>query len=255
MIRLFTRAAAVAVGLLAAVGPAAAVDPAQKLGRYRPGDDQKAVAPAPSPLADDTEQVRHRYRYRYGYSPGYYGGYRPYYGGYYGGYRSYYGGGYGYRPSFYGNYYGYRPSYYGGFYNYRPSFYGSYYNGFSYGYSSFYTPSYYYGGFCGVGGDLGSLVTLGLSLRPSLDLSQRPTPDREFDAAPKALPSPLAPGTFRYDGGPGTVVPLPTPDGKPMPKAEPVPIPAPDAAEALKISVKKADTAKPTPRYKAYGEK
>jgi hypothetical protein len=232
-----TRAAAVAVGVFAVVGSAAAVDPAQKLGRYRPDDDKKVAAPAPSPLADDTEQVRHRYGW---------GGYRPYYGG---GYRSYYGGGFYGRPSYYGGYYGYRPSFYGSYYGYRPSFYGG---GFSYGYSSFYTPryyyspSYYYGGFCGIGGDLGSLVTLGLSLRPTVE--------REFDAAPRALPSPLAPGTFRYDGGPNTVVPQPTPDGRPMPKAEPAPA-VPDAVEALKISVKKPAAVKPTPRYKAYGEK
>jgi len=174
-----------------------------------------------------------------GYRGAYYGGYRGgYYGGhrgYYGGYRGYYGG---YRGAYYGGYrYGYR-GYYGGYYPsysyYYPSYsyyypsYSYYYPtysyypsySYSYGYSSYTEPSYY--GVSGIpDGGYASRSRI-VEVRPSAPESAyvQPQPQNQVQPRLETLPNPTpstAPqqmpgadeGTFDYDGGPKSPVPIP----------------------------------------------
>jgi hypothetical protein len=187
-IRLF----AAAVGLFAA-GSIQAQEPAQRLGRYVPGE-VRTTAATPAP-ADDTESIFHR-RYSRGYA------YRPYYGFSFG-YSTYFAPRY-YAPPVY--FYA-APRYYA-----PPTVY--YYS----------VPSYYSGGFYGVGGTADASRTIPLDLRTG------PT------------------GTYRYDGGPSQVVPMPKADDAIQPLA---PRPTDDA---IKIAYRRATTDE-KPRYKAYGEK
>jgi hypothetical protein len=114
---------------------------------------------------------------------GYYGGY--YRGGYGYGYRSYYAG-YGYYRPYYRGYYGY------GFGFYAPPVY--YYNPYIY----YGAPSYYY----------------------PISATSAPTPTVQARASyseqlppPGSLPTmpPVNNGTYPYDGGPRTPVPMPPP--------------------------------------------
>jgi hypothetical protein len=186
------RILAAVVGLFA-TGTARADDPAQRLGRYVPGEVRTAAVPAP---ADDTESIFHRRYYR-GYA------YRPYYGFSFG-YSTYYAPRYYAPPVYY-----HAPRYYA-----PPTVY--YYS----------VPSYYYGGYYGIGGTASSGQTVPLDIR---------TPTTN-------------PGTFRYDGGPSRIVPLPKADDTIQPLA---PRPTDDS---IKIGFRRGTTEE-KPRYKAYGEK
>jgi len=128
-----------------------------------------------------------------GYRGGYYGGYR---GGYYGGYRPYYG-------SFYRPYYG---GYYGGYY--RPAYYPQVYygSGYSYNYPYYYAP-------CSLPDVVPTMpsVTLRVTPAPSSGVII-PNPDGSL---PSQVPGGTLPvptpqqGTFPYDGGPKSPVPMP----------------------------------------------
>lgn len=152
--------------------------------------------------------------YGYGYGRGYYG--RPYYG--WGGYRPYY-------SSFYARPYSYWP------YSYYNFGYGPYYY---YGY-----PSYYYFIDPCIGED--RLMPEATRLGTSLDdvVTER--------LAPPAKTAP-APGTYRYDGGPRVVVPMPS--GESAPTTAP-----PSPALPRDFRLVSIPAAKTTPAYAAYGEK
>jgi hypothetical protein len=141
----------------------------------------------PSVQADmqgDTDLVRGYGRGGRGYYRGYYGGYR----GYYGGYRGYYGG--YYRP-YYAGYYG---SYY-----YPPVVYPTYY------YSPYYANTYYYP----IAGQAAPTVTLQQANYYSpAPASSQPTPGQRFS---EPIPAPGGNGTFPYDGGPRSPIPMPAP--------------------------------------------
>lgn len=159
-----------------------------------------------------------------------YGGYRGYYGGVGFGYGRGYSGGYygGYGRSYYHRpyYAGYNGGYYGGYYPrsyYYPRAYisASFYRPYT-GYYS--TPSYYYDyydPYCPLNGD-SSYMPYSSPLGTSgngVPLTQVPW---------RVPPMPRSDGTFRYDGGPASPVPLP---GKvdPAPTSKPVqPAPAPN---------------------------
>ncbi len=203
----------------------------------------------------------------HGYRGGYRGGYGGGYGGYRGGYSSsYYGGGYGGYRGGYGNYHrggyggGYGGGYYGGGYrggygSYYGGGYGSYYGGYSrpyYGvgvYSSYYSyptysvayPTYYND--CGVNLGIGGVAGFGA---PTVTLG---TTNYARPAAPMAQPVAPGDGTFPYDGGPANPVPVPMPDAKPIPSANPS-----SAATDLPISLK-PKVPPVSYKYKAYGEK
>jgi hypothetical protein len=149
--------------------------------------------------------------YRGGYYGGYrgfgYGGYRGFYGGYRGFYPRYYGGygyglrglyagygGYGYGGYGYGGYGGYYPSYYS-YYSY-PSVYYSYP-----GYSYYYSP-------CATVMSVAPATTLDYSIVPSTpaDPTTPSTPSLKTTPAP---PMPRVDGTYPYNGGPSTPVPMP----------------------------------------------
>jgi len=186
-----------------------------------------------------------------GYYGGYRGGYRGGYGGYYGGYRGGYGGYGGYRgyyggfarPYYAGYYGGFARPYYGGYY--AQPYYGLSYSSYSY-YQPFPVYSTYYCGpslYLGIGGDVGSgapTVTLG-----GTDFAT-PSPVVTQPMTPPAAP---ADGTFPYDGGPMSPVPLPKAD----PNAAP-PINVAPTATDLPISLKPKTATTPY-KYKAYGEK
>jgi len=173
-----------------------------------------------------------------GYRGGYYGGYR---GGYYGGYRGY---GYGYSSFYRGGYYGgyYRP-YYAGYYGYGLGLgYGGYYGGYGYGYPAYYSApcASVYIGIAGGTGSGAPVVNLGTSFA------------RPVDPPPMAQPAVPGDGTFPYDGGPSSPVPLPKADPGAIPQA------GPSTATDLPISGKSKSPFAPatTPyKYKAYGEK
>ena len=160
-------------------------------------DTVRLGGPSAVQSGGDTELVHGRGYYGGGYGRGYYGGGygRGYYGGGYG--RSYYGGGYG--RSYYGGGYGgyYRPSYYASYY--QPSYYASYYQPYSYG--SYYSPSssnscYYYP----IAGEAVSPPATTLQ-------SNYQVPQRQY--APPMPPALNGNGTFQYDGGPRSVIPMP----------------------------------------------
>ncbi len=206
-------------------------------------------------------------RWRGGYSRGFYSGYghsRGFYSGYGHGYsRGFYPGygGYGYSRGFYSGYggYGYSRGFYPGYSYYSRSY--AYYAprsfAFSFGYSqpydySYYAPPVYYSpayysyapSYCPIsvpGGPMpyadpqgnGGVYTL-------------PQPGAEA-APPGARPQTPADGTYPYDGGPPSPVP--------MPKAEPAPsnlpkVVVPGDGRIVVLPLR------PTPKYSytAFGE-
>jgi len=186
-------------------------------------------------LDADTIEARYGYRGGFGgYGRGYYGGGygRGYYGGGYG--RGYYGGygrgfslnigiggygGYGYGRGYYGGYY---PRYYGGYY---PRYYGGFYPSY---YSSYYYPSVYYGGYypsyyssysypivssypvvssypIAVASSASSTTVDYGTYSTTPSISTLPS---RGGAAPPVMPR--ADGSYSYDGGPTTPVPMPS---------------------------------------------
>jgi hypothetical protein len=147
------------------------------------------------------------------YGRGGWGGYgygRSYYGGGYG--RSFYGGGYGYGRSYYGGgfYGGYRP-YYSSYYH-RPYYYSSYY------YQPAYYGSYYYpcAGEFSTGPQVSVLSYQVQSpqmvqpqiVQPQVQPLQQPLQQQQ--GVPLMPPATPSSGTFRYDGDPRSVVPMPS---------------------------------------------
>jgi hypothetical protein len=145
----------------------------------------------------DTDLVAYRHSY---------GGHRAYYGGNYG--RSYYGGNYG--RSYYGGYYA-RP-YYSSYYA-QPYYYprASYYYAPTYYYPSYYsTPYYSYSSSYyypisgeGVPPPATTLQGTGYSQAPAQRPYVTPIPPANGD------------GTFQYDGGPRSPIPMPNPETNP----------------------------------------
>jgi len=198
----------------------------------------------------DTELVRHSggYHgghsggYRGGYHGGYSGGYRGgYHGGYSGGYRGYYGGYrgfYGGYSNYYRPYYGYRNFYYpryslyAGGYGYRPSYYYA-------------PPVYYYYPACSY--PISLTTTTFSAYSPVMPLAPQdvgPVPE----GGPVPRPGGVEDGTFPYDGGPASPVPMPKAD--PVPSRDPVrPTPKP---EGRIVSLPAPTTSF---AYPAYGEK
>jgi hypothetical protein len=186
-------------------------------------------------LVEDTELTGgYHHGHHGGY--GYHGGYRGYSGGYGGygyGYRGYsvgYGG-YGYRGYSvgYGGY-GYRSYYSVGYY--RPAYY--------YSPVYYYPRPVYYGGGCGPG--VGFTIGIGGagSGAPAVQLGADPA----LTEPVQPMPTPAVPGSFQYDGGPANPIPMPKPDVKPIPPADPSSVPIGGTKAA------------PAPlKYKAYGEK
>jgi hypothetical protein len=190
---------------------------------------------------------------------GYHGGYGGYRGGYYGGYRGYgYGG---YRGYGYGGYRGFYRPYYAGYY--RPYYgygygyglgglglgYGLGYGGYGLGYSSYSTyyssyPAYYSCGYLGIGGTGTGAPVVNLG-----------TTSFAQPVVPNPMPQPATPGdgTFPYDGGPSSPVPLPKADPGAIPPANPS-----STATDLPVSGKSRSLVTPVVspyKYKAYGEK
>ena len=147
-------------------------------------DDDIVRLGGPSAQADiqggtDIELVRGYYGG--GYGRGYYGG--GYGRGFYGGY-----GGYGYRNAFY------RPYFYGSFYRpYYASYYGSPYYYTPY-YSSYYADDYYYP----TSGITAAVITM-----QSSNNYQSAAPERILPFSPD--------GTYPYNGGPDSAIPMPMP--------------------------------------------
>lgn len=208
--------------------------------------------------ADDDVELTRGYHggYHGGYHHGFYGGYGGYrgYRGYYGGYRGYYGGYRGYYGGYYRPYY-YRPYYgfgfgYGGYYPYYS--YGGYGYGGLYinaGYGGF---GGYYGGFCGISGKQADAATPVVSLNMAARTTTPPVQVLGPSTSPAKPVSP-ANGTFRYDGGPASPVPVPVEE----PSAQPAPAPVVPAADSLPVSLKLKPANAPAKPYvfKAYGEK
>jgi hypothetical protein len=205
----------------------------------RAGDDVIRLAPPKQPsgdvrtlgaTADDlaTENLEAYYRGYGGYRGGY-GGYRGFYGG---GYRGFYGGGYrggfygaGFNRGFYGA--GFRGGYYGGYRGfYGGGFRGGYYGGYysqPYYYSNYYSYPSYYGGYYGyacsdVGGaevyPICSQRTVVVVRQPANYSVQPQQPPLQTQPQYNPTPIPQMPradeeGTFPYDGGPKTPVPMP----------------------------------------------
>jgi len=183
-----------------------------------------------------------------GYHGGFYGGYRGFYGGY-GGYRGFGYAGYGYRGWGYGGYgyrgygYGYYRPYVGigfgygyGGYGYGYGGYGyPYYSGISYYYPSCYSyPTYYYG-------ISYASPAVTYTLGTTSTTTVQPVMPRIIDSGDVAPSTRVIPnGTYPYDGGPTSPVPMPSKEAAPkVPSTERfVSIPA-----AKKYS------------YAAYGEK
>jgi hypothetical protein len=194
--------------------------------------------------------------FRGGFRGGFGGGFR---GGFGGGFRGGFGGGFrggfvggGFR-SFYGGY-GYRP-YWGGFYGYRPYYWG----GYGYGYSGYpnYLYSGYYGGLCPIGGVSPGIATTTFSLQLSPAASVQGVPSGSAPYPAPSNPARPAPndGTFEYDGGPRS--PIPIPRGEPStPRTDPAPVnPQPSVPlEGRPVSI--PATVRPAPKYTypAYGE-
>lgn len=194
-------AGALAIAALVAAGPARADD------LIRLGNTGDVSAPTldlkarPADLNADVELAWYR---------GGWGGYRTWGGGYGwgGGYR---GWGVGYRG------WGWGGGYYGGFYpRYNVGFYPSY--GFAY-YPSFsysYYPSFaYYGGYfpCSLGADVVVTTTQAVPAMPRIieNPAQRQLP-MPLPGQPPVMPR--SEGTFDYDGGPKTPVPMPKTEGE-----------------------------------------
>ena len=161
--------------------------------------------------------------------------------------RSYYGGGYG--RSYYGG--GYGRSYYGGGYYprtcayYSPSYY--YPASYSYYTPSYYYPSYYYRPACNyyriADGSIPTAVT------PTNVYYQ--------------MPMQPSPGSFPYNGGPSSLVPMPSPTPDINPASKPggvlpldgrlVSLPTQMTGGTMQISVPQ-QTVTPRVSYPAYGE-
>ncbi len=158
----------------------------------------------------NTELVRGFHGGHYGYRGGYYGG--GYRGGYYGG--SYYRGGYG------GYYGGYGARYYSPYFSigyYSRPYYGSYYyprSSYYYYSPSYYSTPYYSSYYYPCAGD--SAPTVALQATSNSNLLPAPqiyTPAPTTPAPARAVP-PMPPafdGSFRYDGEPRSIVPMPVP--------------------------------------------
>jgi hypothetical protein len=222
-------------------------------------------------LNADTLEARYGgYRGGYGgYRGGYYGGYR---GGYYGGYRGGYYAGYGYRGGYYGGY-GYRGGYYGGGYGGYGGYGGGYYGG---GYGGYYAVPYYggygYGGYgyygCSdvVGADLYPVCSRTVVVQPATTYYYV-VPPAQVQVRPQlqTQPVPVMPkaddGTFPYDGGPKSPVPMPQtlesarptlvpPQARPQSGETLVSLPAPKLIEAKRPEAKQTGKW----NYPAYGE-
>lgn len=194
-----------------AAGVCLAEEPARHLGRYEPSDVRTTTAPVPAQTtvsAMDTEQIFHRHIFR-GYA------YRPYVGFSFG-YSTYYAPRYYAPPVIYYTV----PRYY-----VPPVYY--YYS----------APSYYYGGYFGIGGTAGAGSTVPLEVRAP----QSPIPP-QVPQGPQALPN-----TFPYDGGPRQVVPMPQNDDRIQPLA-------PRSTDEF-IKISRPGTPATPLRYKAFGEK
>lgn len=161
MFRTMIRTLAVAAGLGA--GAAYADEPAQRLGRYVPGESRAVAAPAAP--ADDTESIFHRRTY---------GGYRGY------AYRPYTGFSFGYSTYYYAPRYYAPPVYYAAPRFYAPPVY-------------YYTAPSYYGGYYGIGGSASSGSTVPLDIRtPSTGGTFR------YDGGPShVIPQPPVEDTLR----------------------------------------------------------
>lgn len=190
----------------------------------------------------DADAVEMGYRGAY---VGYRGGYVGYRGGFYvGGYaRSYHGHHYGHYRGFYGGYYG--PRYWGGYYTYYPRYYGYYYPSF---YSYPIVSSYYYSPCAMV--TVAPTTTMEYRIVPSTPVPNGPTLSTPTIPMPKAVtpPMPKSDGTYPYNGGPMTPVPMP-PSGEEAMSLPRVPTPIIDRVVNLK---EEATTGKFV--YPAYGE-
>jgi len=187
----------------------------------------KPLVATDADLDADTLEVWGRgggFRGGFGGFRGGFGGYRGGFGGYRGGFGGYRGGfvGFGgYRGGFYGGYRGfagyrgYYPSYYGGYY---PSYYGGY-NG-CYSYPSYYGYSYsYYPRYCSYPvysyGVYASPCSLSVTI-PAMPRVVGPTLSTPaVPAAPETVAPPAGNGTYQYDGGPASPVPMPPPEETP----------------------------------------
>jgi len=197
-------------------------------------------------LAADTLDARYGYGGYRGYG---HGGYRGFgYGGYrgfgYGGYRGY---GYGYRGFGYGyrGYgYGYR-GYYGGYRGYYRPYYSSYYPSYS-SYSYYPTYSYCY--------PMASSTIVTpvqpLVIQSTTSNYAQPAPSVMLPAdEPSLLPSTPGNGTYPYNGGPRTPVPMPQADESATSYPR---LTKPALVEDLVVTLPGKSTGKWT--YPAYGE-
>jgi hypothetical protein len=214
-------------------------------------DTVRLGGPSAVQSAGDTELVHGRGHHGGGYSHGHYGG----------GYgRSYYGGGYG--RGYYGGYY--RP-YFGVYY--RPYVYGSYYSPYyiSSNYTPYYSSSYYTPYYSSSYYDYpiaGETVS-----RPATTLQssyQSPVPVQQ-QYVPPMPPASNGNGTFQYDGGPRSVIPMPaetnpasTPRSIIPTDGRLVSLPTQTTGGTSQISTRptttRAKTSEPRVSYPAYGE-
>jgi len=132
-------------------------------------------------------------------------------------------------------------------YGYRNFYYPGYYSGYGYGYSPYYdyAPSvYYYSPLCSYPA---SLTTTYSGYSPVMPLAPQdggPVPG----GGPVPRPGTVEDGTYPYDGGPASPVPMPRAD--PVPSREPArPAPKPEG-RIVSLPAPKTQFA-----YPAYGEK
>jgi len=215
-----------------------------------------------------------------GYRGGYHGG--GYRGGYHGGH---YHGGYGYRGGYYGGGYGYRyASYYRPYYGYGygyayPRYYGSYYPYVNYYTPAYYAPTdcYYSATYYPIAGETvqPAVVTVpgnGSNYRPQQPVYQQPAYQQPANQQPRPntpMMPPPGDGTFRYDGDPKNIVPMPAPQDANPSRTPLLPVdgklvslPARASGgvnafgpQSLPTSLPtSAATTTPRPTYAAYGE-
>ncbi len=247
-------------GVLALTGLLASTAASQASDVFRlaipAGDDTPTMKLGQVSPEADTLDVWHGFHG--GFHHGFYGGFHGGFGGFYG-HRGFYGG-FGYRP-FYGlggyglggyGLGGYGLGGYGWGYGYRP-FYG--YAG-SYGYG--YPGAYYYSS----PGCFFSIASTSPAPTYNLNLATAPVPVQSAPLPSTQAPATPAPngGTFRYDGGPRSPVPLP--DGtQATPPSNPAPTnPAPRTRPSLPLEGRPVSItiSQPTPKkytYPAYGER
>jgi len=196
-----------------------------------------------------------------GFHGGFYGGHRGFHHGFhhrafYGGYRSFYGYGSFYRPVYRA---GYRSVYYGG---YAPA----YGYGVSYGYG--YYPCSYSLGLPVVT----SISTLRINPAPPLndsapfdDSAIAPAtplpggvevlPSKPSTPPSATLPAPRLEGTYPYDGGPKSPIPMPRIDSEPMMRPSLEIRPATERLVSLELpAAERSAPAKGKWAYPAYGE-